>query len=148
MAIESDWWQGFFDADYPRLWGGFTDAARTEREVGELWDLLGLHAGTRVLDAPCGYGRITVGLAGRGAVVLGVDFAAALVDEAERRRGAISRERLQYQQHDLRQTLRSTSSRHSDTASNRMMPPFSRRCAMPCAPAGECSSRPCTVIRR
>jgi SAM-dependent methyltransferase len=108
MTIESeapDWWQTFFDADYLRLWEGMSDATRTEREVAGLWDLLELHSGSRLLDAPCGYGRIARGLAQRGAVVLGVDFAASLLAEAERRRGEVPADHLTYRRHDLRDPL-------------------------------------------
>ena len=100
-----EWWQSFFDADYLRLWEVMSDATRTGREVAGLWELLELRNGSRVLDAPCGYGRIALGLAQRGAAVLGVDFAQELLAEAERRRGNGSTERLLYQRHDLREPL-------------------------------------------
>jgi SAM-dependent methyltransferase len=99
------WWQTFFDADYLRLWEGSEARDRTEREVAGLWDVLGLTEGTRVLDAPCGYGRIARALAVRGARVLGVDFSKTLLAEAERRRGELALDRLRYEEHDLRTPL-------------------------------------------
>jgi SAM-dependent methyltransferase len=98
----ADWWETFFDADYLRLWEGVEEPEKTEREVAGLWSLLGLTEGSTVLDAPCGYGRISRSLAERGARVLGVDFSADLLGEAERRRCGISADRLRYQRHDLR----------------------------------------------
>lgn len=99
-----EWWETFFDADYVRLWGesGITDTAK---EVDGLWSLLGLGDGSRILDAPCGYGRIARALAERGASVLGVDQSAALIEHAERNRGDIPAARLRYRRHDLRRPL-------------------------------------------
>jgi SAM-dependent methyltransferase len=101
--MTAGWWQGFFDHDYLRLWG--LVESRTPAEVDGLWALLGLCEGSRVLDAPCGYGRLSRPLAERGAWVLGVDQSAALLAEAERTRGELPAERLRYAQHDLRAPL-------------------------------------------
>jgi SAM-dependent methyltransferase len=100
-----EWWQTFFDLDYFRLWEGAEGPERTEREVTGIWTLLGLHAGSRVLDAPCGYGRIARALALRGAAVLGLDFSSDLIEEAERARGDVTLEQLKYRRADLRERL-------------------------------------------
>lgn len=60
-------WQGFFDANYLELWDAALPADRTEREAEGLWALLNLSAGSKVLDASCGYGRLSHVLATRGA---------------------------------------------------------------------------------
>jgi SAM-dependent methyltransferase len=100
----SGWWQSFFDEDYLHVWG--TDRGeRTMREVDGLWSVLGLAAGSRVLDAPCGYGRVAQPLAARGAIVLGVDQSAAMIAAAERNRDGIGSDKLRYRQHDLRHPL-------------------------------------------
>jgi len=101
----TDWWQVFFDADYVRLWGQGDVAGSVDAQVSGLWSLLGLHEGSRVLDAPCGYGRLSRPLAERGAIVLGVDQSRALLDHAERGRGDIPTARLRYVLHDLRRPL-------------------------------------------
>lgn len=102
----SDWWEAFFDAEYLRLWGQ-SDAAGSvaAAQVDGLWSLLGLQDGSRVLDAPCGYGRLSRPLAERGAVVLGVDQSPALLEHAERERGSLSASQLRYLRHDLRNPL-------------------------------------------
>jgi len=100
----SQWWQSFFDDDYVHLWGA-DNAARTAAEVDGIWKLLALGPGSRVLDAPCGYGRISQPLAARGAVVLGVDQAQALLAHAERNRDGVGNDRLKYRHHDLRAPL-------------------------------------------
>ena len=99
------WWETFFDADYLRLWEGAELPDRTEREVRDLWTVLGLSEHSKVLDAPCGYGRISRGIAARGAHVVGVDQSTDLLAEAERRRGELLANRLCYYKHDLRKSL-------------------------------------------
>jgi SAM-dependent methyltransferase len=101
----SDWWQAFFDADYVRLWGQSDVSGSTVAQVEGLWTLLGLHDGSRILDAPCGYGRLSRPLADRGAIVLGVDQSRMLLEHAERGRGQLPSSQLRYVQHDLRQPL-------------------------------------------
>lgn len=99
------WWRDFFDADYLHLWGGMVTAEQTERETTGLWQLLGLQRDSRVLDAPCGWGRLSRPLAERGACVLGVDQSSVLVEHAERKRSGLPEERLRYLCHDLRHPL-------------------------------------------
>jgi SAM-dependent methyltransferase len=98
----TDWWQSFFDADYLRLWEGSEAPERTDREAAGLWSLLNLNEGSSILDAPCGYGRMSLALARRGATVVGVDFSADLLAEAERRRSDVAADRLRYVRADLR----------------------------------------------
>lgn len=84
-STASDWWTaegGFFGEHYmtgdDSIEGYRPEEresleARTAREVDGVVRLLGLSAGTRVLDVPCGYGRHSVELARRGYRVVGVD---------------------------------------------------------------------------
>jgi SAM-dependent methyltransferase len=97
------WWEGFFDADYVRIWGPRFTAG--DEEAAALSRILALTPGSRVLDAPCGYGRVSLPLARSGAFVLGVDQSASLLDEAERRRGDVGLDRLRYLRQDLRSPL-------------------------------------------
>lgn len=99
------WWENFFDDDYIRIWGASLTAERTAQQAEGIWQLLGLHEGSRVLDAPCGYGRISRLLAQRGAIVLGVDQSEVLLARAEQQRGDVPAGRLRYLRHDLRQPL-------------------------------------------
>src|SRR5579884_3262275 len=89
------WWQSFFDDDYFHVWA--TTPERDQREADGIWQLLELAPGARVLDAPCGYGRLSRLLAERGADVVGVDQSAALLAHGE---GGV-----RYVHHDLRQPL-------------------------------------------
>jgi SAM-dependent methyltransferase len=101
----SEWWQVFFDAEYLRLWGQDETAGVVAAQAEGLWKLLGLHEGSRILDAPCGYGRLSLPLAQRGAIVLGADQSPALLEHAERMRGDVPESRLRYLLHDLREPL-------------------------------------------
>jgi SAM-dependent methyltransferase len=105
MNSMPDWWQTFFDNDYLRIWEAVEPPGRTEKQTSGLWTVLGLEENSAILDAPCGYGRISRALAARGARVLGVDLSTDLLAEAERRRGDISPDRLRYLRHDLRAPL-------------------------------------------
>jgi SAM-dependent methyltransferase len=99
------WWQTFFDADYLRVWSADMSKERTTAEVEFYIRALGLHPGSRVLDAPCGYGRVSRPLAERGMAVFGVDQSQVLLDHAESTRGPIPAGQLRYARHDLRRPL-------------------------------------------
>ena len=58
---------------------------RDRREVARLIDVLGLPAGSRVLDCPCGQGRHAHLLAETGFDVDGVDYSPDLLEIAKRR---------------------------------------------------------------
>ncbi|HSB74456.1 MAG TPA: methyltransferase domain-containing protein [Terriglobales bacterium] len=98
-----EWWKIFFDADYLWLWGETFTAEQNAQQAGAIWELLRLRPGSRLLDAPCGYGRLSVEFARRGAIVLGVDQSEVLLAEAARNNPC--EERLRYLRHDLRQLL-------------------------------------------
>ncbi len=103
MTSVAPWWEQFFDEDYLRLWDEVWTAG--EDEAASLWRILGLGEGCRLLDAGCGYGRVSLPLARMGATVLGVDQSAPLLAEAERRRGDLDPGRLRFLRQDLRAPL-------------------------------------------
>ena len=94
------WWQQFYDDDYLKLWGGFYDDAASDAQADGIVAILGLAHGARVLDAPCGYGRLSRPLAARGKIVTGVDRAEPLLANARALGGDIT-----YVSHDLREPL-------------------------------------------
>jgi SAM-dependent methyltransferase len=79
--------EGVFDDDDYRYFY-FNDEkasdASSDTEASQVASLLGLRPGIRVLDAPCGHGRITERLAQRGCRMVGVDRAAHFIEVAER----------------------------------------------------------------
>lgn len=99
---ETPWWQTFFDEEYFSLWSKLFSAEQIAEEAERIWKLLELSEGSRVLDAPCGYGRLSRPLAERGANVLGVDQSKPLLKRAEADRGELPDERLRFVCQDLR----------------------------------------------
>lgn len=106
--MAGDWWRSFFDEEYLHLFQGYLPEQRSDTEAEGLWNLLGLNEGSRVLDAPCGWGRVTRRIAARGAIVMGVDQSAAMIARAEQDRGDLPADRLRYLVHDLREPVGET----------------------------------------
>ncbi|MGQ0647517.1 MAG: class I SAM-dependent methyltransferase [Gemmatimonadaceae bacterium] len=95
-----DWWASYFTDEYLLEFEPIFDLAEDRRQVARLIELLGLPAGARLLDIPCGQGRHAHLLAEAGFIVDGFDYSAALLARA-RRRGTDSK-RLRYTQGDMR----------------------------------------------
>src|SRR5918912_937658 len=62
-----------FGEDYLHFYAPLLGDERSDRETDLIVRLLALPAGARVLDMPCGHGRIAGRLAARGLHVTGVD---------------------------------------------------------------------------
>lgn len=73
-----------FDADYLAFYAQDLDDDTNDDEAALVQELLQLQPHTRVLDLPCGHGRIARRLAASGADVVGVDRSAAFLDVARR----------------------------------------------------------------
>jgi SAM-dependent methyltransferase len=73
-----------FGDDYLHFSAGQLTDERADREVDLIVRLLDLAPGTRVLDIPCGHGRISSRLAARGCDVVGVDRSEAFLAVARR----------------------------------------------------------------
>jgi SAM-dependent methyltransferase len=104
----SEWWKTFFDDDYLKIWGQLFTEENNAKQAAEIWSMLDLRPGCRILDAPCGWGRLSRPLAQLGATVLGVDQSDTLLAAAERNRADLPPERLRYLNHDLRTPLAET----------------------------------------
>lgn len=99
-----DWWREFFDETYLKLWSPLHSAETCEDEAQDIISVMQLRPGDRVLDAPCGYGRVTLPLASRGLRVTGLDLSAPLLNVAkERARAAQLMEQVEFVQADLRE---------------------------------------------
>ena len=104
----SEWWKAFFDDEYLRIWVQSLGEENSAKQAAELWSMLDLSAGCRILDAPCGWGRLSRPLALLGSTVLGVDQSDTMLDFAVRNRGELPPARLRYLRHDLRTPLPET----------------------------------------
>ena len=85
MSKSAKWYETFFDGLYGQALAGRTDEPRTVQEARLIKRLLKLRKGKRVLDCPCGLGRIAFQLAKMGLDVTGVDLTASFVRRARRR---------------------------------------------------------------
>lgn len=93
-----------FDEDYLYFYRDRVAPERSEREAEFVASALGLSTEDRVLDAPCGHGRIANPLAERGCEVVGLDRSAPFLGRA--REDAASRgvdDRVGYHRGDMRE---------------------------------------------
>jgi SAM-dependent methyltransferase len=95
--------EGVFDEDYLHFYGHFLTAEVSDRQAALIAHLLQLEPGHRVLDVPCGHGRIAQRLAARGCEVVGVDASALFLEHA-RRAADEAGVRVDYRQADMRET--------------------------------------------
>lgn len=74
----SDWYKKIWSLDIQdQSW-----TEDTERQTDFLIEKLSLHAGEKILDLACGFGRHSIALARRGFSVTGIDLTAAYIDYA------------------------------------------------------------------
>lgn len=83
----NDWWSSFFAGAWLDVQRTIFSDERTKGEAALISRHLGLQPGMRVLDVPCGMGRISVELAEAGIEVTGVDQSSTILDEARRAAG-------------------------------------------------------------
>jgi ubiquinone/menaquinone biosynthesis C-methylase UbiE len=94
-----------FGDDYLYFYEESIDDEHSDSDTAEILGLLDLPAGSRILDAPCGHGRISRRLAAAGMKVTGVDITAAYLEMARAREPTATahQETVTYVQGDLRQ---------------------------------------------
>lgn len=78
----TDWTRAFFAGSWLDVQRSFWAAEQTDRQAQTIARLLALAPRSRVLDVPCGTGRISCALARLGHEVTGVDFTADLLADA------------------------------------------------------------------
>ncbi len=76
------WWRHHFDDAWFRLHRELFPEARSRGEVAAILGFLGLPVGSRVLDAPCGWGRHAIPLLEAGLQPVGADLSVALLRRA------------------------------------------------------------------
>ena len=78
----SEWFRSFFSGLWLDVQRSFFGAPQTETRVAMIERVLALRPGSRVLDVPCGNGRMTIPLARRGHTLTGIDFTPPFIAEA------------------------------------------------------------------
>jgi SAM-dependent methyltransferase len=84
LNAPSNWYEHFFSGLAVEFWQAIATDEATESEADFLQKHLRLSPGSRVLDAPCGAGRLSLALAARGAIVTGVDISEEFLAAARR----------------------------------------------------------------
>jgi len=87
MQVDRDWWRTFFEGVVVDFWMAAMDDGRTRDEADFVARALELPAGARVIDVPCGAGRIALALAAQGLPVTAVDISRAFLDRGSRESG-------------------------------------------------------------
>lgn len=82
MTLKIDWYRDFFHGIALDLWRKAAPPESTRADVAFLQRALGLEAGARVLDVPCGLGRHSLELAASGFRITGVDLSREAIEEA------------------------------------------------------------------
>src|SRR5207248_6186546 len=82
MPVPSNWFETFFHGVTLDLWRKAIPLEQTTAEAEFLIDHLNCDAGARVLDVPCGNGRLSFELAQRGLRVTAVDISEEFIAEA------------------------------------------------------------------
>ncbi len=82
MTAPKDWWKDFFFGLFVDFWIGAIPAEATRADADFIEKSLALAPGARVLDVPCGPGRLTLELARRGYRMTGVDISPESLDYA------------------------------------------------------------------
>src|SRR5262245_53037578 len=99
MNMETNWWDGFFEGLSVDLWLAAIPSAQSEQEAEGLAAVLAAPAGGRVLDVPCGGGRLSLALARRGFQVTGVDWSPEFLASA---RASDAGNRVEWERRDMR----------------------------------------------
>jgi len=80
--MSMEWWQTFFSGIVLDMWQQAIPEQYTRAEAEFISSLLRLRPGARILDAPCGEGRITRELTAKGYELTGVDMAQDFLEMA------------------------------------------------------------------
>jgi ubiquinone/menaquinone biosynthesis C-methylase UbiE len=100
--MADEWWKDFFSGLIVEFWRVAMPEEVTRDEAEFLEKYLRLSDGSRVLDVPCGAGRIAIELASRAHQLTGVDISRQFLDSAR----ATSRERnleIDWRESDMRE---------------------------------------------
>jgi SAM-dependent methyltransferase len=90
MTIPSNWYETFFHGVSLDLWRKAISPEHTKAEANFLVKVLQCEAGAHLLDVPCGNGRLSFELAGRGYHATGMDISEEFIVEAQGRASALS----------------------------------------------------------
>ena len=82
FEVDPEWFKKFFHGIALDLWRQAITREQTRTQAGFLFRTLELDPPAKVLDVPCGNGRLAVELSARGFQLTGVDIAGEFIEEA------------------------------------------------------------------
>lgn len=82
---DTQWWRSYFSGVALDVWRAIVPPEQAIRDADYLEAVCGLAQSAKLLDVPCGDGRVAIELASRGFDVTGVDVSAEILDDAKRR---------------------------------------------------------------
>jgi len=85
MSTQTNWWENFFHGVALDFWRAAISEEQTRAEADFINRQLQLPIGARVLDVPCGNGRLSIELGAFGFELTGVDIAEEFVAEAKKK---------------------------------------------------------------
>ncbi len=77
--MNQTWYSDFFSGIVVEMWRDAVSPEQTRREADYLVRALQLEPGQQVLDVPCGFGRHSIELAGRGMRMTGIDVSDEMI---------------------------------------------------------------------
>lgn len=81
--MQTNWWKDFFHGVALDFWRAVVSDQQTSAEAEFIQKQLQLTDGAKLLDVPCGNGRLSIELARRGFQLRGVDIASEFIAEAK-----------------------------------------------------------------
>lgn len=99
MNVQTRWWENFFEGVAVSMWLQAMAPEHTSCEADGLEKQLAVAVGAELLDVPCGGGRLSLALAGRGYRMTAVDWSSEFIAHARSSDGS---ERVAWEQRDMR----------------------------------------------
>jgi SAM-dependent methyltransferase len=99
--MQTNWWDNFFHGVALDFWRAAISDEQTRAEADFINNQLQLPVGAKVLDVPCGNGRLSIELGVFGFELTGVDIAGEFLEEAKRKSSARG-VRINWRNNDMR----------------------------------------------
>src|ERR1044072_4137051 len=100
--MTKNWWENFFQGITLDFWRAAISEEFTRAEADFIEKQLQLPSAAKVLDVPCGNGRLSIQLAARGFKLTGVDIASEFIAEA-RTKAAENKVTVDWRERDMRE---------------------------------------------
>lgn len=100
--MSSNWWENFFHGVTLDFWRAVISDELTSGEADFIAKHLQISPGAKLLDVPCGNGRLAIELGRRGYELTGVDIASEFIEEAKQK-SLEAKVSVEWREHDMRE---------------------------------------------